>query len=440
MRPHVPALKRLLMVAFHFPPLKGSSGLLRTLAFCRDLRAHGWLASVISAHPRAYPSVSDELLGEVPTEVRVRRAQALDVARHLSVSGRYPGWFALPDRWWPWVAGGIVAGIAEVRAMRPCVLWSTYPIASAHLIGFALHRLFGLPWIADFRDPMVERDGRTGDWYPAGRALRSARLWVERLCARHAALLVFCTETARRIFVGRHGGDTQARSVVIANGYDESLLEEARLVSPSAHDGGERPFMLLHSGVLYPTPDRDPTALFDALAALKRTGALDARRLRVVLRASGSEGLYRERIAARAIGDIVELTPPIAHRDALAEMLSADGLLIVQGYTSDPAIPAKLYEYIGVGRPVLALAHPDGETARLVASVGNGMVVDLASPEAIGATLERFIEAVRQGRLEALPVERSAPFRRKERARELAGLLDELSAGCVRRNRNGLAD
>ena len=46
-------------------------------------------------------------------------------------------------------------------------------------------------------------------------------------------------------------------------------------------------------------------------------------------------------------------------------MVDASALLIVQPVTT-VSIPAKLYEYMAAGRPILALAEPGGETAELV--------------------------------------------------------------------------
>ena len=52
--------KRILMVAFHFPPQRGSSGVQRTLKFSRYLGGHGWKPVVLSAHPRAYEHKGDD--------------------------------------------------------------------------------------------------------------------------------------------------------------------------------------------------------------------------------------------------------------------------------------------------------------------------------------------------------------------------------------------
>src|SRR4051794_35891220 len=84
-------VKRVLMVAFHFPPSAGSSGIQRTLRFVQHLPALGWEPVVLTAHPRAHERTSNDLMDEVPSGVKVVRAFALDAARHLSIRGRYPG-------------------------------------------------------------------------------------------------------------------------------------------------------------------------------------------------------------------------------------------------------------------------------------------------------------------------------------------------------------
>src|SRR5262245_14053771 len=156
-----PIMRSLLMIAFHFPPLAGSSGIQRTLSFARHLPRLGWRPLILAAHPRAFSSVSDDQLADIPSEVVVERAFALDSSRHLAIAGRYPAFAARPDRWISWWLGAVPRGLTMIRRYRPAAIWSTYPIATAHKIASTLHRLSGLPWVADFRDPMTE------DGYPA---------------------------------------------------------------------------------------------------------------------------------------------------------------------------------------------------------------------------------------------------------------------------------
>ncbi|MBX3638145.1 MAG: glycosyltransferase, partial [Rubrivivax sp.] len=127
-------MKRLLMVAYHFPPLAGSSGIQRTLRFVQQLPRFGWQPMVLTTQARAYEKTSDDLLPEVPDGTLVCRAFALDTARHLSIGGRYPGRLARPDRWITWRFDAVRQGLRLIREHRPDAIWSTYPIATAHRI------------------------------------------------------------------------------------------------------------------------------------------------------------------------------------------------------------------------------------------------------------------------------------------------------------------
>ena len=131
------APKRVLMIAFHFPPCKGSSGSLRTLNFVRHLPKLGWNPIILTASASAYQEIGLDQLKDIPPDVPVHRALALDAARHLAIKGRYPSWAALPDRWVTWIAGGVPAGLRLIRKYRPDVLWATYPTASALWIASA---------------------------------------------------------------------------------------------------------------------------------------------------------------------------------------------------------------------------------------------------------------------------------------------------------------
>jgi len=81
-------VKRLLVVAYHFPPLAGSSGVQRTLRFVQHLPRHGWEAVVLTCSTRAYEDVKPDLARDIPQGTVVERAFALDAARQLSVGGR----------------------------------------------------------------------------------------------------------------------------------------------------------------------------------------------------------------------------------------------------------------------------------------------------------------------------------------------------------------
>jgi len=412
-------MKRLLMIAFHFPPLAGSSGIQRTISFARHLPQFGWEPLILTAHPRAYERVTDDQLGDVPSDITVERAFALDTARHLAILGRYPAFAARPDRWVTWWLGAVPRGLAMIRKYRLDALWSTYPIATAHKIGHTLHRLSGLPWIADFRDPMAQ------DGYPADPRTWQSFKAIEEAALRSASFGVFVTPGSARLYQERYPDIPNGRLAVIENGYDEENF--APFDGRAAREGPLLPgtFTLLHSGIVYPS-ERDPTRFFEALRRMMDAGSLGPGELRVRLRAPAHEALLAKLIDTFRVAEIVELAPPIPYRQALEEMMRADGLLVLQASNCNDQIPAKVYEYLRCQRPIIALTDPAGDTSWLLRKAGIHNFARLDSAEDIALALRRFLDQVKHGEA-VLPSDALvAGASRLHRARELASVLDQL--------------
>jgi len=415
--------KHVLLVAFHYPPCGLSSGLQRSLCFSRDLPEYGWSPLVLTAHPRAYPATKTDQLAQIPAAVPVRRAFALDSTRHLGIRGRYLSWTALPDSWVTWLLGAIPAGLSMIRRHRPRVLWSTYPLSTAHLIAFCLHRLTGIPWVADFRDPMTEIDPVTQQRFPENPALWKVRRWIERNAIAHCARSVFVTPGALRLHQARYP-ELENRMAVIGNGYDEENFKAAEgLLGKFSDKRGK--IVLVHSGVLYPGPDRDPSAFFGALAQLHRDNRIPGN-LEIRLRATAYDEHYRKLIASFGLQDLVLLAPPIPYQEALAEMLAADGLLVFQGSTSNPAVPAKLYEYLRARRPIFALVDHAGDTAAVLRQAGAGMQVPLENSAEISAGFQMFLSQLRSGTTALPSLQHVEQHSRRLKAKDLACLLDDV--------------
>lgn len=412
-------MKRILMIAFHFPPLAGSSGIQRTISFARYLPRFGWEPLILTAHPRAYERVSNDQLKDLPPDMIVERAFALDSSRHIAVKGRYPSFAARPDRWVSWWLGALPKGLKMIGKYRPDAIWSTYPIATAHMIGHALHRVSGLPWVADFRDPMAQ------DGYPTDpRIWRSFRR-IEERALRSASVSVFATRGAARMYEERYRDLPPSRIGIIENGYDEaSFVEFDRLSRPM---GPLLPgmFTLLHSGIIYPS-ERDPTQLFQALRQMLDDGRLTAGELRLRLRAPTQEALLAAMIEKYRIGAVVELAPPMPYQQALQEMKNADGLLVLQASNCNDQIPAKVYEYLRCQRPIIALTDPAGDTANLLRRAGIGNIARLDSAEEIARALRSFLDQAKAGGASLPDNVFVSSASRLNRTRELADLLDQL--------------
>ena len=408
--------RKILMVAYHFPPLAGSSGIQRTLRFVQHLTALGWQPIVLTASPWAYARTSSDLMADVPAEVLVKRSFALDTARHLALRGRYWGALALPDRWATWRFAAVYDGLQLIRRYRPEAIWSTYPIATAHVIGAELQRRSGLPWVADFRDPMVQ------EGYPA-----DPRQWrhfqrIEDRVAHSAARVVFTTPGALKTYGERYPA-AAARMALIENGYDEESFRGAVAPAPVARP--DAPIVILHSGIVYPA-ERDPTQLFIALATLKAQALVTPAMLRLKFRAAAHDANLRALAARYQVEDFIELGAALPYREALGEMLAADALLILQDAGCNDQIPAKLYEYLRAGRPILGLTDPRGDTAHALRQAGLNAIAALEDAAAITALLPNFLAEVRAGRASLPQPQAVASASRLARTHSLIGLLDDI--------------
>jgi glycosyltransferase involved in cell wall biosynthesis len=379
------------MIAYHFPPLAGSSGIQRTLRFVQHLPALGWQPLVLSASPNAYERTSDDLLADVPSGTVVRRAFALDTARHLQIAGRYMGWMARPDRWISWQFDAVRQGLKLIEEFKPDVIWSTYPIATAHVIASKLHRKTGIPWVADFRDPMAQ------DGYPADPLTWQSFKHIEADAATHARFCVFTTPGAARIYRERYPANAD-RMVVLENGYDEESFAAAmpQPLADSSIEPGQRPLIMLHSGIVYPS-ERDPTQLFEALGRLRKENKLSPTDLRIRFRASVHDDLLKNLARSHGAQDYIELCPAIPYREALAEMMSVDALLVMQASNCNAQIPAKIYEYLRAGKPILGLTDPDGDTAGVLHGAGLNGTARLDSVDEIAKALTDLVCNLRHG-------------------------------------------
>ena len=411
-----------LFVAYHYPPIQASSGVHRTLSFSGHFVRNGWTTTVLTVSRNALFNARPENEAMIPNGVKVVRAFALDTTRHLSIKGRYFDSMAIPDRWVSWVPSAVARGLFEIACGRVDVIVSTYPIASAHIIGYILHRLTGKPWVADLRDPMAQVG------YPSEPREWRAFRWIEDRIVRYAERVIYTAPGAKAFYESHYGERVESKGCVIPNGYDEAMFERAEAGAPPCNGSRAHPLKLLHSGIMYPS-ERDPRPFFQALSELAAAGTIPAGSLRVTFRGAGHEAYYEPLLREYGIDDIVEILPSVGYQEAVSEMLEADALLLFQAGNCNYQVPAKLYEYLRSRRPILAITDAAGDTASILREVGIESIAAIDSAAEIEQMLGREIESSREnsGRC-GLDEEVVRRFSREARAAEMRAELESILA------------
>jgi glycosyltransferase involved in cell wall biosynthesis len=276
--------------------------------------------------------------------------------------------------------------------------------------------------VADFRDPWARAPWRED------RFAFEKRAWtiLERAIVTRADAVLFVTETNRRDFADCYGETVASRFHVVPNGCDLADFDGLTAAPPPAGR-----FVLLHAGSLYGA--RNPAPLLRALRNAIARGAIEPARVR--LRFVGRVGVTGLHAAVRDLGleQVVEFASHVPRRVILQEMLDASALLVVQPVTT-VSVPAKLYEYMGAGRPVLALAEPGGETAEIIRRYNAGIAVHTEDEGAI----ERALIALMTGGDSFAPVNRAAydgALRAADIGRILADLAGRTSMPTMARER-----
>lgn len=421
-------MKRVLVIAYYWPPNAGV-GVYRWLKFAKYLPQFGWRPVVYTPSNPEMQAVDEALLREVPPEVEVIRAPITEpYTWYKRFTGRRreerlqtaflreeaaPTWkedlanwvrsnFFIPDaRVW-WVRPSVKRLHRHLKEHPVDVIVTTGSPHSLHLIGAELKRLTGIPWLADFRDPWTNID-----YYGQLKLTRRSdaihrRMERDVLRTADAVLTVSWRWAEELAAIGGRPVE------VITNGYDTADLP----VPPAAVD--ER-WSLVHVGSIPAT--RDVPALWQALAARVHRDA--AFRERFVLRfVGGVDHRVMESLRNAGLEPYVERVGQVSHTEALRHMQRARTLLLPVNDTPNAMgfLPAKVFEYLSVRRPILCVAPAGADIARVLGTAHT--LVPRGDVEAMQRAVDVLFTA---GEKEpAVPVE----YDRVRLTERLAGVLE----------------
>ncbi|MGN7612449.1 glycosyltransferase [Magnetococcales bacterium HHB-1] len=410
--------RSVLMIAFHFPPAYGFSGTQRTLKFVRFLKDFGWQPIVLTAAPYAYPETSSSQLQDIPASTPVIRAPALDASRHLAIAGKYFRFTALPDRWASWRLFAVKKGLKAIHTHQPDLIWSTYPLATSLQIAAELQKKSQRPWVADFRDAMMIEN------YPTDQTLRQHYQRIESQTVHQAEKIVVTTPGMAKNYQQRYPAIDQKHWRVITNGFDEEDFTLFDHTKPPPLQS--RPIQLLHSGRFYPGEEtRDPRPFLHALSQLKNHGLLSPQMVQIQFRATGMDHPLNALIKKHSLEKIVHLKPLIPYQQAIEELFTMDGLLLFQGQCFHHLIPAKLFEYLRVKRPLFALTHPKSDSGQLLLSAGITTLAPLHQPKIIAEKFYTFLQSIQNNQAITPNPKIAQNFSRRATAQQLAQLFDQ---------------
>ena len=437
-------MRKLLVIAYHFPP-QGGSGTLRVAKHCKYLPEFGWEPMVVAT---SLVTQSDKgLLADLPATLQPSRTNELRLilqrlkmsrpssgkhettgpdpsaeecrTRRSSLFGKLQALgqarlnrYLVPDAnvlaWAPfayWRARHLI------EANRVDAIFSTSPPHSSQLVGYWLKRRYPrLPWIMDLRDLWSQSHLIVGT--PSYRRCYSQ----EERCLNAADRILVVTDGIRRLTLGKFPKLHESKIATLTNGYDPADLDTSFAPNRTGR------FVVTFIGSWYEA--RNENALLPALLTL---GANPHVASRIQFRFVGHiPPAIRNRLAPLLATGSAVIRPPVSQRDALAEVLAADAVLLIESNLFELKLnhSNKLFEYLGSGKPILAVIPSDGEAAKVIQTENAGIIVDPDNALKIQEAILNQIERFERGQLPSSSPGGYPHYHRRNLTRVLADVLN----------------
>jgi hypothetical protein len=403
----------------------------------------GWQPIVLTVSNGQFPARDESLLEKIPENIIVERTRifepydiyrmfmgnkpgsAIDV-NVIKKEGQKTGFkekiaefiratFFIPDARVGWKYSARKAALDLIDKYDIKALYSSSPPYTCSLIAQYAKRKRNLPWVAGFRDPWTGFISSPKRWFLPAMIDKS----MERSVFTEADKVECAWEGIIKDATGKFPEIDKNKFIHVPNGYDSNDF-------PKVEDKRNEKFVLTYTGSLYGR--RNPSSLFAALEKLISEGKLNPNEF--ILRFIGRFGAEVEEMYAKAtFRQSIETISYIPHDESIRQLMLSDALLLIvdESKESEEIVPGKVYEYIGVLKPILAIAPNESAIAKLMVETGSGKIAHQTQVDRIGEIFMEYFNNWKNGTNNFSPdMNEVKKYERRESARKLAGLLDQL--------------
>ena len=311
----------------------------------------------------------------------------------------------------------LALAVPRALALRPDIILAMTDPPVAGIAGAFIARLAGRAFVYNIRD-MYPDMALGGDIVRAGK-------WVARWEALHRRAL---KQAARVIVLGDDMRDrilakgvAAERVVVVRDG--AVIASAARM--PERDDAIVReirhgfPFVVLHAGNL---------GFYGAWDTLLRAAEiLRNENTGFVFIGDGANRAALES-AARDLPNVK--FAPFRPVEQIAQVMMAGDLHIVtvKRGLEGVVVPSKLYSILAAGRPVLVVAPPESDAARIVVESGCGVAADPDDPAAVAAAIRELrAQPVRLAEMARRARETAAKYARVDELKRFVAIIESVA-------------
>lgn len=430
--------QRMLFISYAFPPA-GGGGVQRSVKFAKYLPEYQWLPTVLTTANPSVPVRDSDLSSELDPATPVLRAKTLEpsygMKQRLIASGSTAGFswkrtvkqgirrlgmsLLQPDPQVLWNPNAARLAKRTLRSIPHQAIYVTGPPFSSFLLGRSLKRRFGLPLVLDFRDEWLLASRYLDNHQRSGMAFRHHRRMLDKVLRSADAVVATTQASANELSQQIEQAGSHAAVHCIYNGYDDADLNQVRPISKPTNR-----LRIVYTGTLWRLTDISPVV--DALTQLAEVDPGSAGRIDLIVagrRTPDQQAIVRK-LDATPVN--VQYHDYLPHGESLQLAASADLLLLLLADEpgAERVVPAKLFEYLAMRRPILSVCG-EGETAMLLSEQGQPYRFSPNAPESIAQCL---LYLLRDREALAYPESTNiGRFSRRQQTGQLAAVLDAVS-------------
>lgn len=282
------------------------------------------------------------------------------------------------------------------------ILSSALPIGP-HIVGMELKKKYPkVKWIADMRDAISEPRGVSCIYKYQIRKL-------EKNILNTCDYLLAVSKPQLELFKAHYEGNDIDKFYQIRNGFD-FVFEPNRLKNKKAY------FSIIYAGSFYGAIK--PNNFFLALLRV-----LAKHEMKLKVRIIGNKAPIEIPLGLR---NIVSEESTLPYEAICKEMKNADALLMVTPSCLEKGIyTGKLFDYLGSGTPIIALAPPDDVAGQLIKQANAGYVAANEDVDAIENIIENAYDDWATNTFPQPRTEVITMHHRKEQVRRLLSVLEK---------------
>jgi glycosyltransferase involved in cell wall biosynthesis len=428
-------MKKVLIITYYWVPA-GGVAVQRFLKFTKYLRDYGWEPVILTVKDGSYPYTDPKLEEQVPKGIEVHRTKtfepfeiynllrgqkgktvplAVATASRKSLFQKLSGYiranFFLPDARVGWKPYAIKEASQIISEQDIKAVITTGPPHSTHLIGQSLKEKFGLPWVADFRDPWTEIFNN--QYLPFTESSKAKDKKMEASVLQDCDVATVIGDGMKSVFPDQF----RSKMLVITNGYDEEDYD--RSLKPETDK-----FRMRYVGNLF--SNQNISALWEAIAELRKEAADFSNDFELEL-IGKADSAISESITAAGLDTCTKYVSFVPHQDAIAKMQTSSILLSVipEVANNKLIITGKIFEYMGSGRPIFLIGPADCDAAIVVSQSHSGRVHDYTDKAKMKVSLLYYYQQFKEkGQTET--ASGITQYSRKELTGKLANVLNGL--------------